>query len=163
MEELEKIEEPSEDNKKRLNDLKNKKLTGKLDLNDDDIKKLEDLKKKHLESNAIEYELVDPNGNLHVGKNISELCRINNLDHRCISLVLRGLRKHHKYWTKPGLEVDINFSKKHKQFKLKDQHGNIYEGTNLTQFCKDHNLNYNCIIRVLNGKRNFHLGWIKVD
>ena len=123
----------------------------------------EDLKKKHLESNALEYELVDPDGNLHVGKNISELCRINNLDHRCICLVIRGLRKHHKNWTKPGLEVDINFSKKHKQFKLKDQHGNIYEGTNLTQFCKDHNLNYNCIIRVLNGKRNFHLGWIKVD
>lgn len=123
----------------------------------------EELKKKHLEVNSHEYELIDPDGNLHTGKNISEFCRINNLDHRCISRVMRGLQKHHKNWTKLGLNIDINFSKKHKVFKLKDQYGNIYEGTNLTQFCKDHNLNYNCIIRVLNGKRNFHFGWKKAD
>lgn len=31
--------------------------------------------------------------------------------------------------------------------------------TNVSQFCRENNLNLNCIFRVLHKKRNFHKGW----
>lgn len=31
--------------------------------------------------------------------------------------------------------------------------------TNIRKFCRDYNLNYNCLLRVINGKRESHYGW----
>jgi hypothetical protein len=49
---------------------------------------------------CLEYQIVDPCGNVFSGKNLSKLCREFNLDKAAIHRVLKGKNSHHKGWTK---------------------------------------------------------------
>jgi hypothetical protein len=49
--------------------------------------------------------------------------------------------------------------KKSKEFTLVDPYGKIVSGKNVTQFCKDNNLNKRHIFAVIVGKRKQHKGW----
>lgn len=46
-----------------------------------------------------------------------------------------------------------------KRFIATDPDGNEYEGINLREFCRNHNLTSNTMTLVANGKRNHHKGW----
>lgn len=46
-----------------------------------------------------------------------------------------------------------------RNFKLLSPEGIVYEGTNVTKFCKEHGLQQQNITKVLLGKRKSHLGW----
>ena len=48
-------------------------------------------------------------------------------------------------------------------WELKSPEGKIYNTTNLSEFARNNNLNINCLFRMMNGKRNHHKGWTKVD
>jgi hypothetical protein len=49
--------------------------------------------------------------------------------------------------------------KKSKEFTLLDPYGKIVSGKNVSQFCKDNDLNKRHIFNVLSGKRKHHKGW----
>jgi group I intron endonuclease len=53
------------------------------------------------EKTARYFELLSPLGELHIGKNMTDFCRKNNLTPSAICLVLNGGAIHHKGWTKP--------------------------------------------------------------
>ena len=46
-----------------------------------------------------------------------------------------------------------------KEFTLLDPYGKIVSGKNVSQFCRDNNLNHSHIFNVMSGKRNHHKGW----
>ena len=45
------------------------------------------------------YEFIDPEGNIHITKNMTQYCLDQNLNRNCIALVIKGKQKHHKNWT----------------------------------------------------------------
>ena len=49
-------------------------------------------------SHAKSYELIDPQGNVHLVKNLADFCRSNNLTDSLIHHVISGLQHHHKGW-----------------------------------------------------------------
>lgn len=49
--------------------------------------------------------------------------------------------------------------KKSKEFTLLNPYGKIVSGKNVSQFCKDNNLNKGHIFNVISGKRKHHKGW----
>ena len=52
---------------------------------------------------------------------------------------------------------------KPKSFRVMSPDGVIYEGINLTQFAKEHNLTQTSIINVNNRKTKSHKGWTKPE
>lgn len=46
----------------------------------------------------INYSLVDPSGTVHIGTNVTALCKEFNLSNGHISSVMSGVRPHHKGW-----------------------------------------------------------------
>lgn len=51
--------------------------------------------------------------------------------------------------------------KKSKSYELMSPTGELFEGKNISNFCREHNLSVSHISQVLNGKRNHHKGWTK--
>ena len=39
--------------------------------------------------------------------------------------------------------------------------GQLFEGKNIKQFARDHNLNYDCMNKLMRGQRQSHKGWVK--
>ena len=66
-------------------------------------KQTEEHKLKRSESLSKQFTLVDPDGKIVSGKNVSQFCRDNNLNHSHISNVMTGKRNHHKGWTTPKI------------------------------------------------------------
>jgi hypothetical protein len=48
-----------------------------------------------------------------------------------------------------------------KKFELINPNGELIDGVNITKFCKENNLNYDNVRRVLSGKQSHHKGWTK--
>ncbi len=46
-----------------------------------------------------------------------------------------------------------------KKFELVNSNGELIKEVNITKFCKENNLKYDCILKVLNGKQIQHKGW----
>lgn len=116
-------------------------------------------KLKLIEAHAIEFSIKDPAGNIYFGKNLAEFCREHNLNPRAISAVLSGKRRHHKKWTLPDQNIDLNLKRSHREFDLIDLNGTRYQGTNLTEFCRIKNLNYKGMLRMIYGKRSHYKNW----
>ncbi len=47
------------------------------------------------------------------------------------------------------------------KYKFFDPDGQEWGTNNLTKFCKTHNLNYQCMLWINNGRRKKHKGWYK--
>lgn len=131
----------------------------KISLNNKRVPMSEETKQKVREQNSKEFRLIDPEGNLHCGVNLAEFCRINNLDRKALSSVVAGSRRQHKKWTSADFIHDLEDSKKYVDFQIIGPDGILYTGRNLSKFCKEHNLRYNSLQRVLKGQRNIYLGW----
>jgi len=59
-----------------------------------------EVKQKMIESLCkTTYEFIDPEGNIHITKNMTQFCLDQNLNRSCIALVIKGKQKHHKNWT----------------------------------------------------------------
>lgn len=62
--------------------------------------KREECRQKMIESLCkTTYEFTDPEGNIHITKNMTQYCLDQNLNRNCIALVIKGKQKHHKNWT----------------------------------------------------------------
>lgn len=125
------------------------------------IKMSDECKAKLKQILSRDFCIKSPDGTIYYGKNVREFCRLHDLDSRALSAVLNGKRRHHKQWTLPNKNVDFDFSKKHKDFDLIDPNGIRHQGSNLSNFCRLHNINYGCIMRVICGERNHHKNWKK--
>ena len=62
------------------------------------IKVSDDGKKNISETNAREFELTSPNGEVFFIKNLTEFCTNNGLDRSCMFRVSKGINKRHKGW-----------------------------------------------------------------
>lgn len=82
----------------------------------------------------------------------------------CSEVAKEKLRKHFT-----GLERNLSeetrkrMASQAKPFSLKDPDGNIINGFNLNQFCKDNNLSYQCMTKLLSGPKNYrkHRGYTR--
>jgi hypothetical protein len=98
-----------------------------------------------------EYEITTPTGETFIVNNLSKFCKENDLNISGMSEVASGKRSNHRNYKcklipKP-LAILIDPDKtEHTVFQLKD-------------FCKEHDLYYQCIIHVLNGNKPQHKGW----
>lgn len=99
------------------------------------------------------YNLLSPNGETFTGHNITKFAKEKNISVRSLIALVAGQIKFHDGW--------INLDKEPKKIKLLSPHNKIIEiyRHQLRKFCKNHDLNYNLILRVINGKSNFFKGW----
>lgn len=51
------------------------------------------------------------------------------------------------------------FHNRRQPYKLLSPEGVLYEGSDPTSFCEEHNLSYPCVRRVIRGLREHHKGW----
>lgn len=101
---------------------------------------------------------MDPNGKIYVDKNISNFSRKHNLSQAHLSNVILGKLKSHKGWKL--IETVIN--KREKSIVISPDNI-VYDIKNITHFCDQHNLCASHLVKVLNGKRKHHKGWMKYD
>jgi hypothetical protein len=104
------------------------------------------------------FKIINPDGILIEGSNISGFCKENNLYPDCFNKVLNGTQSHHKGWTKPRNDLKPYQVKK---YILNSPNGVIIEIVGITNFCRKNNLSYSNIAKVLNGTQRHHKGWTK--
>lgn len=120
-------------------------------------------------SGSKEYRLLDPNGVLHEGKCMQELCRKYNLKHPNLSKVNTGKKKSYKGWTSPDYVNSFigpqkgEHNKMSKRFRLKSPSGEIFEGVGFKHFCDENNLNYDSLLKVTLGIQYEWNGWTNPD
>jgi hypothetical protein len=102
------------------------------------------------------FKIINPDGILIEGSNISGFCKENNLYPDCFNKVLKGTQSHHKGWTKPRKNLKPYQVKK---YILNSPNGVITEIVGITNFCRKNNLLYSNIAKVLNGTQRHHKGW----
>lgn len=110
------------------------------------------------------YRLLDPNGILHEGKCLQELCRKYKLTGPLMSQVNNGIKKTHKGWTSPDYiehfkNEKIKKEERRKYYKLISPEGKEYEGYNMQQFCLKQNLSKDGIYLLVNNKTSHYKGW----
>ena len=104
------------------------------------------------------FEIINPDGIPIKISNMSKFCKENYLYPASLNKVLNGTQSHHKGWTKIKENPEPY---KMKKYILISPYGENVEIDKITEFCKENNLNYDCIRKVLNGKQRHHKGWTK--
>lgn len=107
------------------------------------------------------FDLADDKGNLIKISNIKEFLKIHNLEKGSFYKLLNGEMLYYKGFRLPS-RVGEQISNVIK-FELLSPEMQIVKGINLSQFCKNNNLEYNCIRKVLNGELWEHKGWMRAD
>ena len=100
-------------------------------------------------------------GEIVVGKNILDFCLKYNIPKSVnshLSEVARGRTKRNTChgWRRLGTKHPVN---RMKSFKLKHSNGEVYEGSNITKFCKEKNINRSNIIAMMKGRQKTSYGW----
>lgn len=117
-------------------------------------------------------KMIDPDGNVIEDYSVSNFCKQYKLPNWCIMFILKDKHFQYKGWRKylkelEGVKFDFKKYRKElglksktcKNYKLINPTGVVVEGKNITQMCKENNLDPGAIIRVLNGKIKHHQGW----
>lgn len=115
---------------------------------------------KNPEARAKEFKLIDPNGNLFIGKNLKKFCRDNNLSQANMHGVLKGRVKSCKGWTSPFFKE--KWKKRGDVYKFIDHNGKIFEGNSIKGFIKTMNYTqyeYSKFLQLKNGKISEFEGW----
>lgn len=122
------------------------------------------------EKYSFEYEIMDPDGNIHTIKNLRQYCRDNNLPQGNMSKVVNGKSKHAKFYQirkkgddKPFYNLqelkDFKYQKLYKTFRITNPSDEVFIVTNLKQFCRDNNLHQGNMSRVAKGDLKHIKGW----
>lgn len=107
------------------------------------------------------FELADDKGNLIKVSNIKEFLKIHNLGKGSFYKLLNGKMLYYRGFRLPhriGEEVSNVV-----EFELLSPDNKIVRGNNLSRFCRNNNLEYNCIRKVINGEIWKHQGWMRPD
>ncbi len=113
-----------------------------------------------------EYVIMDSEGNIHRGRNVSKLCRDYNLANSAITRLLNGEIYSYKGWKLPNTTLTggkLTSKKLQREYKLISPEGKIFIGKGVRELCKNFNLNESAISEVLNGKREHYKGWKKYN
>lgn len=110
---------------------------------------------QNIKKNTIEFEFIDPSGNIIKGKNLEKFARERGLLPSGLHRVLSGDRKS-SYGYK---STNSEFHKKIKIYKLISPEGKIYEFTNMVTFSKEHDISVCQISNVLLGVYSHTKGW----
>jgi hypothetical protein len=106
------------------------------------------------------YKFISPSGKSFIVSNGYEnFCKKHNLTPSSVLKVVNGTRKKgkHKGWKIKKLQT--NNTGKPKTYIVINPSGTKKIITNITSFCKKHNLLYPLMIKVANGLRMHHKGW----
>lgn len=114
------------------------------------------------------FNLIDPSGNIHKGRNLREFARNYNLTHEdrldgnVLTEVIAGRSGNHKGWRKyiEG-QTPTEFEFPNKEFKFVSPEGEVFTTDNITQFALSKGLNPKNLSMVWAGKRNHHAYWTK--
>jgi hypothetical protein len=123
-------------------------------------KHTDELKDKWRRERGCEFSVLNPNGEIVSGKNITNFCRENNLHASSLNYVINGKINQHKGWRnikdygKSNDELKIG-----NEFAVLNPNGEIIVGKNISQFCKEHNLHTGHFCAVLKGKNKSHKGY----
>jgi hypothetical protein len=110
--------------------------------------------------------VIDPKGKeYHIPKNaIKEFCKIHNLNCHYFGCLLYKDNEVYHGWTRSDSKVNRHGAiQRHVPFKLKSPTGEIFEGKNLKDFAKKHNIEYRNIYAVVRNSRNYCQGWTVPD
>lgn len=113
------------------------------------------------------YKIIDPNGKVIKGKNITRLCKKNNLDCGATLKVLKNKLKHHQGWrpfnkqniNKPFNWVGSHYKYQNVTFNLKHKDGHQETNIKLDDFCNKYNLRRGTVTSLIHKKNQTHKGW----
>ncbi len=106
------------------------------------------------------HGFIDPTGNEVTISNLSEFCRLHNLDHPSMIRLAQGKSKlkSHKGWTHKNSVRKRPYTKTYVGFI--DPQGSIVGPiTNLAAFCREHGLDKTHMVAVAHGRLISHRGW----
>jgi hypothetical protein len=110
---------------------------------------------------AKDFTIIGPDGIEYKGKNLKEFCRKNNLSQGNMHSVISGKNKSYRGWHVLATEK-LSDKKEHslaKEFKFLSPDQIIFEGKNLCEFCRKHNLSQSNMHHVLKGNYKQYKGW----
>lgn len=100
---------------------------------------------------GIEYEFIDPSGNLIKGRNLKELGRKYGVSPENLGRILRGVIQRCNGFTLPSYIPS--------EYTLISPTNEKLVFSNITHFAKEHSLDISSLSAVLSGKRPHHGGW----
>jgi group I intron endonuclease len=109
-----------------------------------------------VEAKSTFYHFIGPDNQEAKGKNLSEFCRLYNLENSAMTFVRSGKRISHKGWR------CAHFKKKDSRpikFKFISPDGKLHEGENMSVFAKAHNLTPQGLTGLRSGREKSHKGW----
>jgi hypothetical protein len=119
-------------------------------------KKISDKNKRPKLKSCSSYKVTSPNGEiLLIDDGLNRFCEEKELHLSSMVAVSKGRRKHHKGWV-----CEMISNPKTSLFKIIGAKGDTFTTNNLRKFCREHCLTNSCMLRVANGERKHHKGWV---
>jgi len=112
--------------------------------------------KAYIEKYALEFDIESPSGEIYHSKNAAQFARDHSLDPGNLASVIQGRRSIHKGWKLPGSTPKFGI-----KYRFKSPSGEIFEGHNISQLCRDKGLTKVRMSKVGRGKQAKHRGWTK--
>lgn len=119
--------------------------------------KIDPLVRKTWKSTKKQYKFLNKNNEEIIINNLQEFCENNNLSYTSMIKVNSGTKKYHKGYRSTKNVCYI--SPKEKTYKFIDPQGNDIDIDDLTQFCKDNQLNRRHMVRVFKCVEKSHKGY----
>lgn len=114
-----------------------------------------------IEHNSKEFKIIDPFGNVIIGKNIGKFCRDNNLTHKIFVDVLNNKRDCYKGYRNFKEEL-IGIEYKENKYIFIDPKGDIRSCDSISDFCLENNLkSIEMMSLVWISKKKSYKGWRK--
>jgi hypothetical protein len=107
-----------------------------------------------------DFKLIDPDGNIHEGNNISKFAKEHNLCPKVLFDVIDGKINSYKGWRfYDGVSTPTPFKGIGKHFKVVSPSGEIFEEANMSQFVKKHGLSFSSFKDMISGRFASYRGW----
>lgn len=111
-----------------------------------DVERTEEWCKNIGDAVAKDWEFISPEGELVKIHNLSEFCRLNDLQDTLMAKVYAGKRNHHKGWS--AVDSDYVYYK----YEFESPEGVVYKFPDLKAFCEEHGLCQPAMSAVHNNK-----------
>jgi group I intron endonuclease len=128
----------------------------------------EETKKKLSKARSKHFSLVNPEGEVINGFNLTAFCKENNLAQGNLTKVISGRVFQAKGYRQNipenvGVNIKDVSNPQAKEYSFKSENGIVAEGINVAKFCKENSLNIGAMWDVYKGKRKSYKGWTKND
>lgn len=105
------------------------------------------------------YELISPRGELIKFINITDFSNLHKLKPRGVAKLLKKKCETYFGWTRPDSRLITRVNPSCKPFKLLNPLGNIVEGLNISQFCRENGLERSSMSALIRGELGRYKGW----